>query len=79
MGQRRTEEKMEMVIKTGMKVMVDPFRDITEYGVEDMRGQVTGKVFYVNQKHSWFGVMYGPGLRTGYRLADVGSVVKVCG
>ncbi len=68
-----------MVIETGMKVRFDPFRDITGYGVEDMRGQVTGKVFYVNQKRGWFGVMYGPGLRTGYRLADVGSVVKVYG
>lgn len=64
-------------IKTGQKVRFDPFRGIKGYGVDELRHNVTGKVFYVNRKHGWFGVAYGPGLRTGYRFTDVSGKVRL--
>ncbi len=40
-----------MAIQVGTKVRFDPFRDVGGYGVEGMRGQVTGKTIAALEAH----------------------------
>ena len=63
------------------KVRFDPFREMTGFSSESNRGNfVTGTVVAVHYGHKWFSVEYGcPAMRTSFKFADIGSVVKVCG
>ena len=63
------------------KVRFDPFREITGFASDLNRGNfVTGTVVAVHYGHKWFSVEYGyPAMRTSFKFADIGSVVKVVG
>lgn len=41
--------------------------------------RVSGTVVYINQAHQWFLVEWGPGLRSGFKMDDLGGEVTVCG
>ncbi len=62
-------------------VRFDPFEEITDFGSNDNRGNpVVGTVVMVNYSHKWFSVEYGcPAMRTSFKFADIGSVVKIVG
>ncbi len=40
---------------------------------------VSGTVVYINQAHQRFLVEWGPGLRSGFKMDDLGGEVTVCG
>ena len=68
------------MVEEGMKVRFDPLGYMQSFGSTDYKGsKVTGTVVYVNRPHKWFLVEYGNGLRTSYKLYEVGLVVTICG
>lgn len=68
------------MIRVGQKVTFDPYLEITGFGVEACRKQVTGVVVEVYEDHKWFSVVYGdPKQRTSFNFADIGKTVTVNG
>lgn len=63
----------------GRKVQFDPFETVCGYGVEEIRGPVTGVIVAVYQKHEWFSVAYGNNQRTSFLFSDIGERVKFIG
>lgn len=67
------------MIAIGQRVRFDPFRDIRGYGVEEIRGAVTGTVVMVNTSKRWFSVEYGePKARASFNFCDIGKDVELC-
>lgn len=69
------------MVRIGTKVSFDPYRTLTGFGKEMVRGiKVTGTVVMINEDHKWFSVEYGnPKQRTSFKFCEIGSVVNVCG
>lgn len=68
------------MIQIGQKVRFDPFETAVGYGVEAVRGVVTGTVAEVYPRHKWFSVEYGnPKQRISFKFCDVGKSVTVIG
>lgn len=68
------------MIKTGQKVMIDPFIHIRTYGLNMTCGATEGVVNFVHPTHKWFNVKYSSGGVTqliGYKFYDIGRTVKV--
>jgi len=68
----------QKTVKLGQKVRFDPYKE-RGIGKPDMEGPTTGTVDYINEPHRWFGVTYGPGLRTSFLLCQVGEDVTIYG
>ena len=67
-------------IEVGQKVRFDPFETACGYGIEVLRGKVTGTVAEVYKDHKWFSVVYGePKQRISFKFCDVGERVKLIG
>lgn len=67
-------------IAPGRKVRFDPFETASGYGVEAIRGLVTGTIVKVYPEHQWFSVAYGnPVQRISFKFCDVGERVKFVG
>lgn len=67
-------------IQVGQKVRFDPFETACGYGVEAIRGMVTGTVIEVYENHKWFAVGFGePMQRISFKFCDVGERVKLVG
>ena len=67
-------------IEAGRKVRFDPFETIMGYGVEEMRGMVTGTIVDVYPKHHWFSVVIDDTKqRISFMFCDVGERVKIVG
>ena len=67
-------------IAPGRKVRFDPFETITGYGVDAIRGMVTGTIVKVYPEHRWFSVAYGePKQLISFKFCDVGERVKFVG
>ena len=67
-------------IEVGQKVRFDPFLTDKGYGIEVLRGMVTGTVVEVYKDHKWFSVVYGePKQRISFKFCDVGERVKFVG
>lgn len=64
------------MIKVGQNVRFDPSFYFNGYGVESLRGYVTGTVVMVNKDHRWFSVQY-ENLRTSYKFDQIGKEVKI--
>lgn len=68
------------VINAGQKVRFDPFETAFGYGVEMVRGLVTGTVVKVYPEHQWFSVVYGEAKqRISFKFCDIGKSVFVIG
>lgn len=68
------------MIKTGQKVMIDPFTHIRTYGLNMTGGALEGTVNFVHPTHKWFNVEYGNGdtkQLIGYKFYDIGRTVKI--
>ena len=67
-------------IAAGRKVQFDPFETVVGYGVEAVRGIVTGTIVKVYPEHKWFSVAWGdPKQRISFKFCDVGERVKFVG
>ena len=67
-------------IQVGQKVRFDPFETVFGYGVDALRGMVTGTIVKVYPEHKWFSVAYGnPTQRISFKFCDVGERVKFVG
>ena len=67
-------------IAAGRKVRFDPFETASGYGVEVIRGMVTGTIVNVYPEHQWFSVVYGePKQRISFKFSDVGKSVMFVG
>lgn len=67
-------------IEPGQKVRFDPFETVFGYGVDAIRGMVTGTIVKVYPEHKWFSVVYGePMQRISFKFCDVGGRVKFVG
>ena len=63
-------------IAPGRKVQFDPFETAFGYGVEMVRGMVTGTIVKVYPEHQWFLVAYGEAKqRISFKFCDVGKSV----
>ena len=68
------------VINAGQKVRFDPFETACGYGVETIRGLVTGTVVKVYPEHKWFSVVYGEAKqRISFKFCDIGERVMIVG
>lgn len=67
----------QTTVKLGQKVRFDTERE-RRYGIPENPEIVTGTVVYINEPHRWFGVTYGPGLRTSFLFVQVGEDVVPC-
>ena len=67
-------------IAPGRKVRFDPFVTAFGYGVDDLRGMVTGTIVKVYPEHKWFSVVFGENKqRISFKFCDVGERVKLIG
>ena len=67
-------------IAPGRKVQFNPFETATGYGVEEIRGLVTGTIVKVYPEHQWFLVAFGnPKQRISFKFCDIGERVKLIG
>ena len=67
-------------IAPGRKVQFDPFETAVGYGIDAIRGLVTGTIVKVYPEHQWFSVVYGEDKqRTSFKFCDVGERVKFVG
>ena len=67
-------------IAPGRKVQFDPFAEASGYGVESIRGLVTGTIVDVYPEHQWFSVEFGdPKQRISFKFCDVGELVMFVG
>ena len=67
-------------IAPGRKVRFDPYETVVGYGVEVIRGLVTGTIVEVYPEHKWFSVVYGnPKQRISFKFCDIGERVKFVG
>ena len=67
-------------IAAGRKVQFDPFETIVGYGIDSVRGLVTGTIVKVYPAHKWFSVAWGdPKQRISFKFCDVGERVKFVG
>lgn len=64
----------QKTVKIGQKVRFDAERE-RKYGTTEKPEIATGTVVYINEPHRWFGVTYGPGLRTSFLFVQVGKDV----
>ena len=66
------------MVKVGQTVQFDPSETLRGYGVEAIRGNVTGVVVAVNAEHHWFSVEYGkPKTRTSFHFSEIGQSVSL--
>ncbi len=68
---------MTKTVRIGQEVRLDPYKE-RENGKQEDPVIVTGTVAYINEPHRWFGVVYGPGLRTSFFISQVGEDVVLC-
>ncbi len=64
-----------LCVTMGGRVRIDP---TAATGGKDTVGfpkRVAGTVVYINQAHRWFLVEWGSGLRSGFKLDDLGGEV----
>ncbi len=66
-------------IQVGQKVRFDPFETACGYGIDAIRGLVTGTIVEVYHDHKWFSVEYGERQRTSFKFCDVGERVMFVG
>ena len=67
-------------VTSGQKVRFDPFETAFGFGVDAIRGEVTGTVVAVYKDHKWFSVEYGnPKQRISFKFGDVGERVMLGG
>ena len=67
-------------IAAGRIVRFDPFETASGYGVDSIRGMVTGTIVKVYPGHRWFSVAYGnPKQRISFKFCDVGERVTFVG
>ena len=67
-------------IAPGRKVRFDPFAEVNGYGVESIRGMVTGTIVKVYPEHQWFSVVFGDHKqRISFKFADAGERVTLIG
>lgn len=64
------------MIRIGSRVEYDAFEAISFLGIGEVRKKVVGKVIYINRDKGWFTVECN-GIRTTFRLTDIGDTVKV--
>lgn len=60
-------------LKIGQKVSFDPYRDHRGYGVDEVRGNVTGTIVLVHEDHRYFTTEYGVGnqlFRISFKFND---------
>lgn len=63
-------------MRIGRKVLFDPFRHMSTYGMGEISGPVVGTVVYIHEDHGWFAVEYR-GIRTCYHFDEVGKYITL--
>jgi hypothetical protein len=67
-------------VEVGQKVRFDPFETAYGFGVDAIRGEVTGTVAEVYKDHKWFSVVFGdPQQRMSFKFCDIGERVMIVG
>ncbi len=73
------EQTSPIGVAVGTPVRFNPAVVTGGKGMDCLPPTVKGTVVYINWAHGWFLVEYGPGLRSGFKLGDLGGVVTVVG
>ena len=67
-------------VNIGQKVRFDPFETGLGFGIDAVRGEVTGTVVEIYPEHKWFSVVYGEHKqRISFKFCDIGERVTVIG
>lgn len=74
-----TKEQTSVIgVAVGSRVRIDPSSAMGKDSFGLPR-RFSGTVVYINQANRWFLVEWGPGLRSGFKMDDLGGEVTVCG